>query len=922
MLRWTERLLNLRTGESRFALFLFSYYFLILASYGVGKLARDSLFLDRFRADQLPYVYLANAVLVSIVIAVYLRIARRVRLEPLLIGCLLVFVAMALISWWGLFLFRWDWLFPALYIWVGIFGGLAIAQVWTLANFMLTTREAKRIFGLVGSGGITGGIFGAFLGRILPGRFGTESLLIPMAVFLCICAFLVAMAWRWHWTGGTEATEDRIATPEDSPRSLLESFHIVRSSSHLRSIAALICLTSIVSEIVKWQFMAEAKEVYVDTDAFTSFLGLFHLGAYGLALTAQLLLTSRLLQRFGVGITLFVLPITLALGSVGVLLTGTIGAMIFLRGSDNIIRYSLDSAAVQLLYLPVPSRIKLQVKSFIDVVVFRAGEATAALIILVFATYLGFGPRYVGWLSLVFLTLWVFVARQARREYLSMLGDGLQQHKIDTESATVPVLDKSTTAVMAEKLESADADEILYGLSLFEMGYHQTAHPAMRGLIHHDSPEVRAKSLAILNAAGDETITGDVDQLLHDDDLNVRTEALSYLTRHGQIDPIDRIGEVEDFRDHTIRSSIIAYLAREGQAQNLEVSRMMLNKMLDEDGPGAREARIEAARLIASTPVTFPSELSRVISDRDPEIARHAIEGAGELRKRQFVPHLVAWLGHSVCGAPAAQALIQYGDQILGTLDDYLKDRDTALEIRRQIPDVLVEIGTRGAQQVLIENLFQADSTVRFRLLSGLNKFQQFHPDIAIDSQLIETVLAAEILGHYRSYQALGALDLELEEMDPALSALRESMEKEVERIFRLLKMLFPQHDLHAAHIGLRSELKRVRDNSIEFIESLLRPELRSLLLPLIDHSVTVRERIALARQHVGTEVASAAEAVKMLIHSGDPWLKSCAAYTIGAMGLRSLESELESLVTDADPLLLETIRQARYQLSAPDIEE
>jgi hypothetical protein len=95
----------------------------------------------------------------------------------------------------------------------------------------------------------------------------------------------------------------------------------------------------------------------------------------------------------------------------------------------------------------------------------------------------------------------------------------------------------------------------------------------------------------------------------------------------------------------------------------------------------------------------------------------------------------------------------------------------------------------------------------------------------------------------------------------------RESMEKEIERIFRLLKILFSQHGLHAAYIGLRSDKQRVRDNSIEFLESLLRPELQSLLLPLFDHSVTVRERIALARQHVGTEVASAAEAVKMLIH-------------------------------------------------------
>ena len=65
MQRWTERVLNLRPGGLGPALLLSSYYFLILSGYGVGKVARDALFLDRFTTSQLPYVYIANAVAVS-----------------------------------------------------------------------------------------------------------------------------------------------------------------------------------------------------------------------------------------------------------------------------------------------------------------------------------------------------------------------------------------------------------------------------------------------------------------------------------------------------------------------------------------------------------------------------------------------------------------------------------------------------------------------------------------------------------------------------------------------------------------------------------------------------------------------------------------------------------------------------------------
>ncbi len=58
---------------------------------------------------------------------------------------------------------------------------LAPTQVWTLANDVLTTRQAKRLFGLVGSGAIAGFIFGGFLTRQLVGRFGAESALLAMA---------------------------------------------------------------------------------------------------------------------------------------------------------------------------------------------------------------------------------------------------------------------------------------------------------------------------------------------------------------------------------------------------------------------------------------------------------------------------------------------------------------------------------------------------------------------------------------------------------------------------------------------------------------------------------------------------------------------------------------------------------------------
>ena len=77
-----------------------------------------------------------------------------------------------------------------------MFSVLAPSQVWTLANYVLTTREAKRSFGFIGSGAILGWIVGGFATRTGVSRFGTENMLAFVALALFACAGIVVLIWR------------------------------------------------------------------------------------------------------------------------------------------------------------------------------------------------------------------------------------------------------------------------------------------------------------------------------------------------------------------------------------------------------------------------------------------------------------------------------------------------------------------------------------------------------------------------------------------------------------------------------------------------------------------------------------------------------------------------------------------------------
>ena len=112
-----------------------------------------------------------------------------------------------------------------------------------------------------------------------------------------------------------------------------------------------------------------------------------------------------------------------------------------------------------------------------------------------------------------------------------------------------------------------------------------------------------------------------------------------------------------------------------------------------------------------------------------------------------------------------------------------------------------------------------------------------------MDRKLIESVLAAEIMGHYRSYQVLGrsAARCQGSGRSDAARACSESMEKETERIFRLLKILYPQTRLHSAYVGLQSPIRSCTTTRVEFMDSVLPPEIAQLIIPLFDRDVTSR---------------------------------------------------------------------------------
>jgi AAA family ATP:ADP antiporter len=929
MITHVQRMFSMRRDEVGPASLLFFYLFLIIGAYMMGQAAGNALFLKVF-PRHLPYAMIASALTIGAFVSAYIRLSNRLRLEPL-INATLLFFALCFVGFWWLTHFKAPWVYLLVYVWVYAMGAMGPMMGWTLANYVLTTREARRVFAFIGAGGILGGTFMSFFTADVLGRgyVRPQALFLAIAFILMVCALLVRVLFR--------STRQRLAAvslaPTAShmtPKNFGQSFNVIRSSRYLLLVTALIAVGCLTTSIMTYQFLLIANSAYAGPPVrLAAFFARFF-GYMGLAsLVVQLALTGPLLRAFGIRVTLFVLPLALMGGTLGVLIAPTLLTVGLLRGSHYTLRYSLDKSSTELLYLPVSPEVKSQVKSFIDTFVWRSADGIAGATLLLFANVLKFSPSQVGLVNLVFLVGWITIAYGARREYLNVLRLAIQRRTLDPERTATSVLDSTTTEVLAQAVERGGEQQLLYGLSLFEMGGEPRFHPVLRRLLDHPSPAVRQRALRLLDDAGDLGIVTQAEKLLADESLEVRAEALHYLVVHAGRDPLTLLSAERDFPDYGLQGAVVGFLARTAKPEHLAAAELILQDMLARAGPDAAHSRADAARALGviSPPCGLHSELFKLLRDDDFEVLEQALLSAGKIQGSEFLPQVIEKLGEPRLRGTARAALVQYGPQALHTLRDYLNDAAVPLAIRKQIPKVLARIPSSDSAAALAESLIQSDPGMRFDVLKALNKLRSRDPGLVPPRADVEDMLNAELLGYYRSFQILAAIDPNAGIAIPALSsgggepvltrALRERMAYELERIFRLLALLYPPRDIHNAFLGLTMGTSQRQANALEVLENLLQPDLYRRLVNGLDAEIPLREKVNFACRLCGSSVKSRNEALRILLHSKDGWLSACALYAVGEERLTDLNDEVSQVPHAADPLLDETWQWASARLKA-----
>ncbi len=328
---------------------------------------KDVIFITMVGVKWLPYARWISLFFLIPALLIYGRMVDIFPRNKMFYGLCFIGVAalalfMILIKFAQSALLGWAW-----YAFSEVFVSLLIALFWSFVADISTPEDAKQGYSLIILGAQLGGVMAPLCLYPFVSFCGPLLILSIIAISLLIVASL--MSWFMRVTPAAllqgfcyEEAHKKVK----KKASFFEGLKLIVKESYLLGILGIITLCDMIIIILEYHVKIKAAHVYIDTNQLMQFFFRLTLYANSVALISLLFGAGAIGRYLGVGRSLLLMPVAVALG---VLVMGStehlpllMMSLVALKG----ISYALDKPTREQLYVPTSADVKYKAKSWID----------------------------------------------------------------------------------------------------------------------------------------------------------------------------------------------------------------------------------------------------------------------------------------------------------------------------------------------------------------------------------------------------------------------------------------------------------------------------------------------------------------------------------------------------------------------------
>jgi len=529
---------------------------------------------------------------------------------------------------------------PFFYVWIEIIIAILSLSFWLMASEIFDPRQAKRLYGLIGGGGAVAAIVVGVAVKPLVKAFTSESLLL-----------LVLAGMVGQWVLGSYSSRYASASHRTSTRPTGRKGKW-RFDHYLASIALVVALSAMTTQIVDYQFKMFAAQSLPNEVELASFFGTFYAVTGVVNLLMQFFLTATLLSRFGVLATMLTLPVFLNVGALAVLIYPSLASATIGKLSDQTLKFTVNNLAWELLWLPVPSFRRKAIRPVVGGTLKYVAESAAGLAIFFLVSYLG--VRYLSLLSIGAIILWMLTAVRLKFLYVKALASALEKGHVASDDLVLNAQDPAFVGAIEKVFADGNEAQQMSALALIEGVPHVPWAAVLQRAFERGSPLVRER---IIQLAATEPGVLDDDSvrsaLLGEEP--VALAAIQAAAARKLVNATPTLYRLVDTGPPEVRAAAAGVLL-DGQPDDRQFGEIALVKLLESTDPRGRTA---ALRYLKKNTNLLPVTLVHTYL-RDPSLAvrEAALEVIAERQDHTAIDEVLACLADPRTASAAQGALM------------------------------------------------------------------------------------------------------------------------------------------------------------------------------------------------------------------------------------------------------------------------
>ena len=418
--RFMKTVSQIESNELRSVLLAFALVFTLMAAWYILRPVRDAM-ASEWTDTEVSFLWNINFLVSVVAVAIYGFAVSKVKFKYLVPGVYAFFAASFVAFYFGVSGVEDRVLIDKIfYVWVSVFSLFHVSVFWSFMSDLFTKEQSNRLFAFIAAGSSAGALVGPLIPALFADDLGTDTLMLIAAVVLIFPIGIVLYLEHLKVVDLHNEVVHADLSAAKIGGNPFAGFKMFVTNPYLLAIGAFILLYTAIGSFVYFEQKNLLAQFFETRAERTEVLAMVDWVVNILTFTIGMFATSRIVERFGMAVTLALVPFVIAAGLLVLAFAPLLTVVLVLQVVRRAGNYAITRPAREMLFTAVDRETRFKAKPVIDIAVYRGGDALSSIAFAGLTDGVGLGLGAMAAVGAGIAALWGVVGRYLGRMFTRM----------------------------------------------------------------------------------------------------------------------------------------------------------------------------------------------------------------------------------------------------------------------------------------------------------------------------------------------------------------------------------------------------------------------------------------------------------------------------------------------------------------------